>query len=87
MTDLHPDHNLDRVARITAELGERIREEDPHEVYRHLLNLCAHHPAKAAQVLMCFAAWFDPECPTSVLVSRAQAATAARVSRRLGVAG
>lgn len=76
--DFAPDPNLDRVARITAELGLRIREEDPIRIFRELVDLCRYHPAKAAQVIMCFAAWFDIEQTSEELVSRASAISAAR---------
>lgn len=72
-----PDPNLDRVGRIAAGLGDRIRDEDPREMYDELVNLCAKHPAKAAQLIMCLAAWFDPEEETSELVRRARSITMA----------
>lgn len=76
--DLSCDHDLDRVAEITAELAERIRDEDPRRVFNELVGLCAHHPAKAAQVIMTFAAWFDPETPTRALWARVESITRPR---------
>lgn len=70
--DLSPDPNLDRVGRIAAELGDRIRDEDPKRLYDELVLLCRYHPAKAAQLLMCLAAWFDPDEETGELVARAR---------------
>lgn len=80
MTDFAPDQNLNRVARITADLGQRIREEDPDRLFGELINLCHDHPAKAAQIIMCFAAWFDIEQKTDELVARARAASAYRAA-------
>lgn len=71
--DWNPDSNLDRVGRITAQLGERIRDEDPRRMFDELVKLCAEHPGKAAQLIMCFAAWFDPDEDDTELVSRARA--------------
>lgn len=71
--DCSPDPNLDRVAHIAADLGDRIRDEDPRRIYDELVLLCRFHPAKAAQLLMCFAAWFDPDEPASELIGRARA--------------
>lgn len=78
--DYAPEHDLDAVADYAAELGIRIRDEDPYAVYGQLVDLCARRPAKAAQVLMTFAAWFDPNTRRSVLVARAQAITARRTA-------
>lgn len=69
--DRQPDGDLDRVARIAAELGERIRTDDTSRMYEELVELCANHPMKAAQLLMVFAVWFDPNVRTSVLERRA----------------
>lgn len=79
--DLTPEPNVHVVANYASELGERIREEDPRQMFDHLVALCRWHPAKAAQLLMTLAAWFDPDTPTSVLTSRAEAITASRVRR------
>ncbi len=79
VVDWQPDSNLDRVAHYAAELGDRIREEDPREMFEHLAAFCAGHPAKAAQLLMTFAAWFDPQEETGVLVARARDITATRL--------
>lgn len=70
--DFMPDEDLNRVGEVTFELANRIREEDPQELFRQLVTLCAEHPAKAAQMLMTFAAWFDPFEETEVLVGRAR---------------
>ena len=84
MIDWTPDSNLHRVARFAAELADRIREEDPRELYEELTSLCHRHPAKATQMLMALAAWFDPEQTTAQLVARAEAITEARVAAQLG---
>lgn len=84
MTDWKPDHNIHRVARFAAELADRIREEDPRELFEELANLCHRHPAKAAQMLMAHAAWFDPEQTTAQLTARAEAITEHRLAAQLG---
>ncbi len=84
--DLRPDPDLDHVAEITYGIAERIRDEDPRRLFNELVNLCARHPAKAAQVVMTFAAWFDPEDTTEVLWARVRGITAARTAA-LRVAG
>ena len=81
--DLVPDHDLHRVARFAADLGERIRDEDPRRLFDELVLLCQYHPAKAAQLLMTHAAWFDPAQTTETLTSRAAAITASRVDALL----
>lgn len=81
MIDYMPEKNLHVVARYAAELGERIREEDPREMFGELQKFAHHHPAKAAQLLMCFAAWFDPEETTETLTARAQQIAKSRVAR------
>ena len=70
--DMQPDPDLDRVAEIALNVHERLRDE-PTQLYGELVNLWQHHPAKAAQVTMCLAAWFDPDTPTSVLWARVEA--------------
>jgi hypothetical protein len=82
--DLRGERNLDVVARIAAELAERIRDEDPARLFNELVSLCQYHPAKAAQLLMTHAAWLDPDTPVSVLTDRAEAISAARVARVMG---
>lgn len=84
MIDWTPDSNLHRVARFAAELADRIRDEDPRELFEELANLCHRHPAKAAQMLMAHAAWFDPEQTTAQLVARAESISEARLAAQLG---
>lgn len=71
IVDLAPDPDLDRVAGIAADLGEWIRTEDTGRMYDECVALCAGHPMKAAQLLMVFAVWFDPDVRASVLQRRA----------------
>lgn len=80
--DFNPDADLDRVAGVAIELTDAIREDDPRRVYTELLALCERHPAKAAQVLMCFAAWFDPNVSTQTLWARVESITQARTLGR-----
>lgn len=82
--DMTGERNLHIVARFAAELGERIREEDPRELFDQLVGLCRNHPVKAAQLLMTHAAWFDPNTPMSVLTGRAEAITKSRVDAVMG---
>ena len=84
MIDWTPDSNLHRVARFAAELADRIREEDPRELYEELTSLCHRHPAKATQMLMALAAWFDPDQTTAQLVARAESISEARLAAQLG---
>jgi hypothetical protein len=78
--DLNPDSDLDRVAEIAYGIAERIRDEDPRRLYNELVNLCHRHPAKAAQIVMAFAAWFDPDEHTEVLWARVRGIAAARTA-------
>lgn len=58
---------------------ERVREDDPAMVFAEVQALCQWHPAKAAQVLITLAAWFNPDESTESLVRRVQSISAARV--------
>lgn len=80
VTDWAPEADLHLVARYAAELGERIREENPAQMFNTLAHFAHDHPAKAAQMLMCFAAWFDPDETTATLTARAAAITQSRVA-------
>ncbi len=77
--DLTLDPDIHRVARISFELSERIREDDLEEMFAELVSLCQHHPAKAAQMIMVLSAWLDPETNTTVLWERVERITRARV--------
>jgi len=79
--DPAPDTDLDAVAQIAFDVAETIREEDPRRLFDELVNLCHWHPAKAAQLLMVLAAWFDPEVPVQTLWGRVEAITADRTVR------
>ena len=78
--DRTPDHNLDRVARIAIELSERLRDEFPADVFAEVYKLCEFHPAKAAQLLMTLAAFFNPDEPLQSLMRRVEGITDARVA-------
>lgn len=82
--DFNPEKNLHVLARYAAELGERIREEDPREMFDHLRDFTLRHPVKAAQLLMVFAAWFDPDATTETLNLRAENITRTRIDTLLG---
>ncbi|MDG5773918.1 hypothetical protein [Mycolicibacterium fortuitum] len=67
-----PEPDLDTVANHALTITQRLTDR---ELYPELVNLCRNHPAKAAQVLMCLAAWHDGADPET-LAERAE--TAAR---------
>lgn len=71
IVDLQAEGDLDRIAEIAVGLYERMLES-PDKLYAELVGLCAQHPAKAAQVLMCMVAWFDPEIPCGQLWQRVE---------------
>lgn len=81
--DMKPDPDVHRVARISFELSERIREDDLEEMFAELVGLCRNHPAKAAQVVMVLAAWLDPETPVRELWERVEGITQSRVKNVL----
>lgn len=82
MTDYTLESDLDRVADIAAALGTRIRDHDPRQMFDELSLLCENHPGKAAQLLMCFAVWFDPDQTTAQLVARARSVSGVRTLER-----
>lgn len=68
--DFNPDPDLDNVASIAFGIAEKIRDDDPRRLFEALTDLCRRHPAKSAQVIMAFAAWFDPDVPVQTLWGR-----------------
>lgn len=83
--DMTPESSLERVANIAIDVAEKIREDDPRRLYAELVNLAQWHPAKAAQVTMALAAFFNPDEGTATLRRRVEAITAPRC-RVIGVA-
>lgn len=81
--DRDPDPDLDNVADIAFAIAEKIRDEDPRRLFDELTHLCRNHPAKAAQIVMAFAAWFDPETPVGVLWERVAGITADGARRQV----
>ncbi|MEU2106439.1 hypothetical protein [Nocardia sp. NPDC019255] len=65
----------DEIAEEALGLADRMLT-DPRAVHEHLVAWCRREPEKAAQVLMCFAAWTDPDSPDA-LGDRAEAVAAA----------
>jgi hypothetical protein len=65
----------DEIAATAIHLSDSIRT-DPRSVHEQLVKWCRNEPEKAAQVLMCFAAWTDPDDP-ELLADRAEAVAAA----------
>lgn len=61
--DITPEHDLDTVAEHALTITERLT--DP-RLYFELVNLCRSHPGKAAQVIMCLAAWHDGADPETL---------------------
>lgn len=84
-TDLSLEPDVDVVAQKAFILSERIRDDDPARVFRETVGLCENHPARAAQVLLAFAAWFDPDVPVNTLWQRVAEITQSRVDSVLGV--
>lgn len=81
--DYAADSDLDRVAEIALLIVDQVRVEHPYKVYGQLVDMCATHPGKAAQVIAALAIWFDQnEITTCELVRRAEAVAAQHHSRR-----
>ncbi|AGI12994.1 hypothetical protein PBI_BUTTERS_47 [Mycobacterium phage Butters] len=76
--DMTPETSLDRVANIAIDVAEKIREDDPRRLYAELVNLAQWHPAKAAQITMALAAFFNPDEGIDTLRRRVEAITAPR---------
>ncbi|MGW4720878.1 hypothetical protein [Nocardia sp. NPDC004260] len=55
----------DEIAAEALRLADKIRT-DPRELHEDLAKWCRDEPEKAAQVLMCFAAWTDPDDPDAL---------------------
>jgi hypothetical protein len=70
---LTAERDLDRLAETALTLVDRIRDDDPNRLRNELEGLCTWHPVKAAQLIMCYLAWFDPELNTAQLGNRAMA--------------
>lgn len=49
-----------RVGDIALDLAERIRDEDPREIFDEVTNLAHRHPRRFAQLLVSLAALVDP---------------------------
>lgn len=78
MSDFMPEPDLDTVADHALMVTQRLTDR---ELYPELVNLCRNHPAKAAQVLMCLAAWHDGADPET-LAERAEAAARPEIDWR-----
>jgi hypothetical protein len=76
--DLTPESDPDVVAEVAYGIAEKLRDDDLRVLHNELLDLCRWHPARAAQVITCLAAWFDPETPVSVLWERCESITRTR---------
>ncbi|KLO31902.1 hypothetical protein ABW16_01925 [Mycolicibacter heraklionensis] len=81
LIDYAPTRNIDRVADDAVEIAEKIRRVDHYQLYGELVELCAMHPAKGAQLLMAFAAWFDLDMTMVDLQIRAEQTAAEAQSR------
>ena len=74
--NMSPDHDLDRVAHIAINVAEKIRiPGEPIMLFSELVDLCRTHPAKAAQLIMVYAAWLDLDAGVQTLWSRVAAIT------------
>ncbi|OMB79231.1 hypothetical protein [Mycolicibacterium conceptionense] len=76
--DLAPEADVDRVAEAALLVTDRLT--DP-QLYFELVDLCRDHPAKAAQIIMCLAAWHDGADPET-LAERAEAAARPEIDWR-----
>jgi hypothetical protein len=66
----------DEIAAAALRWCDDIRSKPPAVLHRELVDWCAQEPQKAAQVIMCFSAWTDPDDPEQ-LADRAEQAAAA----------
>lgn len=64
---------MDALAEYAYSIAEKIRDEDTNRLFEELTSLAQWHPAKAAQVIMALAAWFDPGTTTALLWNRVEA--------------
>lgn len=80
--DLTAETDLDQLAKVAYELSERVRDDNPVRVRRELELLCHNHPVRAAQLLMVFAVWFDPDTTTKQLQQRVDSVARSRVLGR-----
>ncbi|MDV7195895.1 hypothetical protein, partial [Mycolicibacterium fortuitum] len=78
LVDLAPEGDVDVVAEHSLMITSRLT--DP-RLYFELIDLCRHHPAKAAQIVMCLAAWHDGADPET-LADRARAAASPEIDWR-----
>lgn len=76
--DLAPERDLDVVAECSLTITNRLT--DP-RLYFELIDLCRQHPAKAAQIIMCLAAWHDG-ADAETLADRARAAASPEIDWR-----
>ena len=65
--------DMDVLGEIALGIVEKVREFDSRKLFEELAELCHYHPYKGAQLIMCFAAWFNPDDTTSTLGERAMA--------------
>lgn len=66
----------DDIAAAAIRIADDIRTKPTAALHEQLVKWCAEQPAQAAQVLMCFAAWTDPDDPET-LADRAESVAAA----------
>jgi hypothetical protein len=73
--DFAGEQDMDALAEYSYSIAEKLRDEDPHRLFEELTALAQWHPAKAAQVVMTLAAWFDPNVTTALLWNRVEGIT------------
>lgn len=73
--DLSGEQDMDRLAAHAISIAEKLRDEDTNRLFDELMNLAQWHPAKTAQLVLCLAAWFDPNVTTRTLWTRVEAIT------------
>lgn len=70
--DMDPETDMDALAQIAAGIAQRLRTDDRNVLLDQLAQLCHQHPVKAAQLVMVFAAWHNPDEPVSALWARVE---------------
>lgn len=77
--DMYPDE--DSIGDAANAMTVLVREEDPFAVHAGVVELCASHPRKVAQVIMALAAWVNVDEPMSVREERVREIAAPRSHR------
>jgi hypothetical protein len=76
--ELHTD--VDTIASRAQTLVDDVRDIDPRLTLRTLTLHCRDHPGQMAQILMCLAAWVNPDEPLNARGARVEAITTSRTA-------